>query len=115
MPQIPVPGLVLQKKWEDMAKYVYTVVLRHMPRLDRNTLGTEITQAIWCTESKIIQVACRVSGRVPLLQQIDIEAKTILRMIAVGTEMGIISEKKYLLLAEQFVEIGKIVGGLLKR
>lgn len=87
-----------------------------MPKMDRVTLGTGIVDMLWKTEQKIIQCAYAQYGRrTALLHEVDADAKTVIRMIAVGHGAGIVPEKKYLLLSEKFAEIGKIVGGLLKK
>ena len=113
---IQTPGLILQDKWEGVIKYVYTALLRHMPKMDRMTLGAGILDMLWKTEQKIIQCAYAQYGkRTALLREIDVDAKTVIRMVAAGHDAGIIPEKKYLLLSEKFAEIGKIVGGLLKK
>ena len=114
-PKLPAPNLILQRKWEAMAKYMYSQVLRHMQRLDRSTLGVELMQPVWRTERQIINIAFTSSGREPMLRQVDLEAKTILRMVAIGVEMGSIPHKKYEHISALLVEIGKIIGGLLKR
>ena len=94
---------------------MYSQVLRHMQRLDRFTLGTELMQAVWRTERLIIKVAYTAQGREPMLREVDLEAKTVMRMVALGTEMGSIPFKKYEQISEMVTEIGKIIGGLLKK
>lgn len=71
----------VQLKWEDMTKYAY-IMLRHMPKSERCTLGAEIRASIW----RGIRIIVRATHtRDPIQKQkmlldIDYEIKTMLAM-----------------------------------
>lgn len=58
----PVGGLLLQKKWEDMMKYVFQAILRNMPKSERFTLGSDIRALAWEVENALIQLSMRYGG-----------------------------------------------------
>lgn len=110
----PSGGLVLQKKWEDMMKYVFQAILRNMPKSERFTLGSDIRALCWEVENALIQLSMRFGNRWQLLNLVDVKAKTLLAMIRLGIQIGAIAEKRYATVSAMLVEIGKIVGGLKK-
>lgn len=110
----PVGGLILQQKWEDLAKYIFGHVLRDMPKSDKFTLGSDIRALIWEVESALIQLSLHTGNRWSLLNLVDVKAKTLLAMIRLGIQIGGIPQKRYEPVSSKLVEIGRIVGGLKK-
>ena len=108
----PVGGLILQQRWEDLAKYIFEAVLRNMNKADRFTLGEDIRKQLWGVEDTIVQISLKFGSRGQQLQAVDVKAKTLLAMIRIGVEIGAIPAKKYEQVSMKLVEIGKIVGGL---
>ena len=110
-------GLILQQKWEDLAKYIFPTVLRSMPKSERFSLGADIRGLIWEVEEILIQLSLKrgTNGfRLQLLQTVDIKAKTLMAMIRLGIQLDVIPQERYKTVSARLVEIGKIVGGLMK-
>ena len=107
-------GLILQQKWEDLSEYLFSSVLRDMPKSERFTLGTDIRSLIWEVESAMIQLSLRSGNRWALLNLVDVKAKLLLSMIRLGIRIRAIPERRYEPTADKLVEIGKIVGGMKK-
>ena len=107
-------GLILQQKWEDMAAYLFTSVLRGMPKEERFSLGADIRALVWEVEAALVQLSLRAGNRWTLLNLVDTKAKVLMAMIRVGIRTGAIPQKRYEPMSEKLVEIGRIVGGLKK-
>lgn len=107
-------GLILKRKWEDLTKYVFSVILRNMPKSERFTLGADMRSLIWEVDAALVQLAIRYGNRWTLLNIVDVKAKTFMSMIRLGIEIGAIPAKRYETVSAKLVEIGKIVGGLKK-
>ena len=52
--------LKIQQKWEDMAKYAY-IALRHIPKSERFTLGSELRSGIWKGLALITRANTRIA------------------------------------------------------
>ena len=107
-------GLILQQKWEDLSVYLFSCVLRDMPKSERFTLGADIRAVVWEVEAALVQLSLRAGNRWTLLNTVDVKAKVLLAMVRLGIRVGAIPEKRYEPIAARLVEIGKIVGGLKK-
>ena len=108
--------LILGKKLEDLMDYVYTSVLRDLPKAEKFTMGVDIRSLLWSTERTLIAFSLFTSGnRMKLLDDVDIAAKTLMKMIESGIRLRLISAKRQQVVAEKLAEIGRIVGGLKKR
>jgi hypothetical protein len=104
--------LKILQKWEDMAGYAY-VVLRHIPKSERFTLGAEIREVIW-NGLKLIIKANAVQNKKPYLIELDSEVKVLLALIRVAYELKLMPIKKYEIFSGKLIEIGKMIGGWLK-
>lgn len=107
-------GLILQQKWEDLAVYLFSCVLRNMPKSDRFTMGADIRAVTWEVEAALVQIHLRAGNRWQLLNTVDVQAKVLLAIIRLGIRVGAIPEKRYEPVSARLVEVGKIVGGLKK-
>lgn len=110
----PAGGLILEQKWEDLAVYMFSCILRDMPKSERFTLGADIRSLIWQVEDVLVQLSLHVGPRYNHLRFVDIKAKTLLTMVRIGIKIGAIPQKREEPVSQRLVEIGKIVGGLLK-
>lgn len=109
------PGsLILQQKWEDLTVYLFSCVLRDMPKSERFTLGADIRAVVWEVEAALVQLSLRAGNRWALLNTVDVKAKVLLSMVRLGIRVQAIPEKRYEPLSARLVEIGRIVGGLKK-
>jgi len=104
--------LKILQKWEEMAGYAY-IVLRHIPKSERFTLGAEIRGVIWKGLRLIIKANIARNKRQYLIE-LDSEVKVLLALLRVAHELGIIPMKKYEIFSEKLIEIGKMIGGWLK-
>ena len=112
--------LILQTKWEDFAKYMYSVVLRELPKSERGGLGKDIRDRIWLIESLIVELGLKHGIDLSNLNKIDIKVKVLTRMLMFATEIMINKEQSIALIPKKrrepmsgmLVEIGRIIGGL---
>ena len=95
-----------------MAAYAY-VALRHIPKSERFTLGAEVRAGIW-KGLRLIVKANAIRNRMPLLYEIDAEIKILLALMRVAYGLKIVPSKKYEILSEKLVELGKMLGGWIK-
>ena len=107
-------SLILQQKWEDLSVYLFSCVLRDMPKNDRFTLGADMRALVWEVEAALVQISLRSGNRWQLLNTVDVQAKVLLSMVRLGIRIGSIPEKRYESVSEKLVEIGRMVGGLKK-
>jgi hypothetical protein len=105
-----VQKLIIRQKWEAMAEYVY-IMLRHIPRTERFTLGAEIRGCVWRGLRFIIQANALRTGRIKILNNLDIEIQVLQGLIRTGKSLGIIPFKKYETSSRMMVEIGRMLGG----
>ena len=68
-------GLILQQKWEDLSVYLFSCVLRDMPKNDRFTLGADIRATVWEVEAALVQLSLRAGNRWTLLNTVEREGK----------------------------------------
>jgi len=102
--------LIIQQKWEAMAEYVY-ILLRHIPKSERFTLGAEIRASVWKGLRLIIAANARRGGRIVLQDEIDIEIQVLQGLIRTGMALGCVPIKKYEICSRLLVELGRILGG----
>lgn len=105
--------LIIQQKWEDMAEYMY-IVLRHIPKSERFTLGAEVRSSIWRGLRLIVRANAVRRERLRLLQDLDAEIKVLQGLIRTGRGLGIIPHRKYEIASQLLVELGKILGGWMR-
>ncbi|MCR5257393.1 MAG: four helix bundle protein [Desulfovibrio sp.] len=109
------PGkLGVQEKWEDLAEYLYGCVLRDMPKSERFTLGADIRANVWSTHAALVRLSLRAGSRASLLDQVDVQAKSLMAMVRLGIRIGAIPSKRQEPVARMLQEIGRMIGGLKK-
>jgi hypothetical protein len=106
-------SLKIQQKWEDMAEYMY-VLLRHIPKSERFTLGAEIRGSVWRGLKLIIRANNTRKDRLSVLHELDSEIKVLQSLIRTGSSLGIVPYKKYEVSSGLLVELGKMLGGWIK-
>lgn len=104
--------LNIQQKWEDMAQYVY-IALRHIPKSERFTLGVEMRSGIWRGVRLIVR-ANAARNKLTMLYEIDSEIKVLLALARVAHSLGVLPHRKYEIVSEKLVELGKMLGGWIK-
>lgn len=106
-------ALKIQQKWEDMAQYMY-VVLRHIPKSERFTLGAEIRGCLWRGLRLIIRANATRKDRMWYLYELDAEIKVLQGLLRTGRGLKIIAHQKYETASLLLVELGKMLGGWIK-
>lgn len=95
-----------------MAEYAY-VVMRHMPKSERWTLGSDIRHGVWRGLGLIIK-ANAVRAKIPILLELDMELKILSASIRTAARLKVVPIKQYEHIAAMMVEIGKMLGGWIK-
>jgi hypothetical protein len=90
------------------------VLLRHIPKSERFTLGADIRASIWLGLRLIIQANSSRTNRLERLDELDEEIKVLQGMIRTGRSLKIIDSKKYKISSAYLVEIGRMLGGWIK-
>jgi hypothetical protein len=101
--------LKMQQKWEDMAACMY-VVLRHIPKSERFTLGVELRHSVW-KGLRLIVRANAVTRRMAVLDELDAEMRVLLALVRTAHRMRLIPDKQYEILSARIVELGRMLGG----
>ena len=107
-------NFILKEKWEKLSVYIFSNILNSIPNNEKYTLGSDIRCILWDTDGYIVQVASKFGDRKALLEMIDVNAKKLLSMIKLGIDINAIPRKRHEPVSKMLVEIGKIVGGLMK-
>ena len=82
--------LKIYQKWEDMTGYAY-IMLRHIPKSERFTLGSEIRNSIW-RGLKLIIKANYSYNKKPILLELDMEIKVLLGLLRVAHGLKVLQE-----------------------
>lgn len=106
--------LAVQQKWEDLADYLYSCVLRDMPKSERFTLGADIRTCVWAVHAALVKLSLRLGSRSSLLDFADAQAKSLASMISLGIRIGAIPSRRQEPVAMKLEEIGRMIGGLKK-
>ena len=104
---------ILREKCKDAMKYTYNAI-EDMPKNHRFTLGHDIRMSM-LTLYRLILRAGKKYYKKTTLQEMDIEHDTLKGLIHVAMELKAINLKEYEIISEYLVEIGKIIGGWLKK
>ncbi|CAK7059406.1 MAG: hypothetical protein EUB_03420 [Eubacterium sp.] len=107
-----VPGLRLQTKIEDMAKYAFLLIVQ-FPKPDKFSIGEDIRDCIGRMLRLCISAKKKYFKKTTL-QDLDVENATLQSYIRVAHEMGIIPHKKYEYISGLLVEIGAMIGAWIK-
>lgn len=105
--------LVIYQKMYDLILYAYPVVNR-FPKQQRFTLGQQIQNTMLDIQKSIIQ-ANRQKNKTPILYQIDTDLEKLKFLIRLAKDLGFIDIKKYEHLGKQIAEVGRLLGGWLKK
>jgi four helix bundle protein len=105
--------LKIQQKCEDMIKYVYTA-LRYFPKSERFTLAADIKESMFKILSLIIRCN-KARDKNKYFKEIDIELIVFKSYIRLSMELEFIPIKKYENISNYITEIGKMLGGWIKK
>jgi len=105
----------LQTVWDDFVYYMYTVVLPKIPRYHRASLSRKVENTIWEISEAVEIAAYTRENRRTYLVRIDEKAKGLQSMLRLAIKINAVPNKRETEMAKRLLEIGKIVGGLLKK
>ena len=104
----------LKRKIEMLHKYMYPAILQHMKRVDRIAFGECILAWICDLHTIANEAEYNKRMRYKLYNEMDIIQKKIRNRLYLAQSVKAIPIKKYEVASEKLVEIGSMLGGLLK-
>ena len=92
------------------------ICVKHFPKQDRYTLGQK-TQQLTLEILELLFAANSASGieRIGLQKKIDLKLKILKTIIRLSCDVHAIDEKQYITLEKSLVEIGRMLGGWIKK
>ena len=99
---------VLQVKWDSIIVYVYKVILPHLNKSERISLGQDIRKVLWSVNRFIIEYIETDVEKQRLLLNMFVYSKLLIRMISVAIRVGAIPRKRLstvTTLVSQMIEI----------
>lgn len=105
--------LVIFQKVYDLILWLYPTVNK-FPKSQRFVLGQQIENTVLEILKGIIQ-ANQESNKTPYLKQISVDLDKLRILIRLSKDLKFISLRQYQFAAEKINEIGKILGGWIKK
>ena len=110
--------LTLIPKYEFYMEYMLEVILLHLPRTEKFSIGTEYKKSVYQMINYIMYLNkiknTNKEKTLKLLNKIDAEIMTQRIFARIMKNNRWIDENKFKIIMEQIYEIGKILGGLIK-
>ena len=103
---------LLLQKVQDMMKYSYPV-LQQFPKVEKFSLANDIRHCMNMILEYTITEEKKYT-KATTLERLDIENEKLKIYIRVSYEMKYIDKHRYGVWSEKVVEIGKMIGGLIK-
>lgn len=88
--------------------------LGQFPKSERHVLAADIRQGLYAVDSLIIRAQKKYFKKTTL-QDLDVEVELLKTKIRLAKELGFLPFKKYENLEKMLIEIGKMVGGWIKK
>ncbi len=105
--------LKIYQKYYDMLQYLY-IALRQFPKSEKFTLAAQIKNAA-IKGFRLIIHANKSKNKLTKLFELDIELEILKNLIRLSKDLGFMPCKKYEILSAKLVEIGKMLGGWIKK
>ena len=105
--------LKIAERVEEMIEYGYQAV-RHFPKSERHVLSQEIRLSMWRLMRLVIVCSKRYHKKTTL-QDLDAELELLRRQVRLAKTLGVLPFKKYETWSRYLDEIGRMVGGWIKR
>ncbi|MCC5811221.1 MAG: diversity-generating retroelement protein Avd [Ectothiorhodospiraceae bacterium] len=105
--------LKIAQKVEEMIQYGY-VAVRHFPKSERHVLSQELRLSMWRLLRLVIICSKRYHKKTTL-QELDAELELLRREIRLAKDLGVLPFKQYEVWARHLDEVGRMVGGWLKK
>jgi hypothetical protein len=87
-----------------------------MPKFDRYTLGLPIVpKAFDALDMAMLARSKKGNSQLLLVNKIDVELKSIQLRLRIANEAKCLPDKAHMILSEHLIELGKIIGGWLKK
>lgn len=109
-------NLIVLKKFSEYYRYFYQIY-KIFPKIDKYSIGKKILDEnleIYISIFKISKLKQQDANKKLLLIETNEKLDIIRFLIRNLSEMKIIKPKQYYILFEQLLEIGKMIGGLIK-
>lgn len=107
-------NLILYQKFYDLILYSFPIIGR-FPKNQRFTLGQQIENSMLDITKLIIQAnKFGNKNRLQNLYCVDVELEKLKLLIRLANDLGFMSQQRYGVFCERFVEIGRILGGWIK-
>jgi len=106
-------SLVLYQRYYDLMMYSFPIVNR-FPRDQRFVLGQQIQNQM-LEIGKMIVHANKLKQKKGKLYEIDVELEKLRLLIRMAKDLGLMSIKKYGIHCERTDEIGRMLGGWIKK
>lgn len=104
--------LKIYQKYYDMLQYLY-IALRQFPKSEKFTLAAQIKNSAIKGFRTIIH-ANKSKNKISKLFELDIELEVLKNLTRLSKDLGFMPLRKYEILSNQLVEIGKMLGGWIK-
>lgn len=105
--------LKIYQKAYDMVLFSYPA-LKNFPKAERHTLVASIKESMYTVLELIIK-AQKAKKKTRYLYRLDTEMEVLSTKVRLGAELQFLSIKKYKIWSERLTEIGKMLGGWIKR
>ncbi|OQB36454.1 MAG: hypothetical protein BWY06_02799 [Candidatus Latescibacteria bacterium ADurb.Bin168] len=107
--------LKIKAKTENMIQYAY-VAFRHMPKSERFTLCADMKRSLFrILELEIRANYAREQERLAMFRDLDIELDVFRSLMRLAKDLEFLPFQKYETLSEHVAEVGRMLGGLIKR
>lgn len=109
---MPYEELKVRQKVKDMMKYGYEV-LRQFPKSEKFALGADIKRCMDVMLERSVEAEFGYYKKTTF-REFDVANKKLLNYLQIAHELGFLSPHKLEVWSEKLIEIGKMIGGLIK-
>ena len=105
--------LKIKAKTEDLIKYAYCA-FAHFPKSEKFTLVADLKRSL----VRILELEIRANyarDKMPYLRDLDVELDVFRSIVRLSMDLGFMPFKKYEVLSIHVAEVGRMLGGLIKR
>jgi len=108
-----VKELIIYQKVYDLILYIFPIVAK-FPKNQRFVLGQQIENGLINLEKLIVQ-ANKEKDKKRTLFKVDVELEQVRLLFRLAHDLGFINMKKYEHISEGLAEIGRLLGGWMRR
>ncbi|PIN81102.1 four helix bundle protein [Candidatus Woesearchaeota archaeon CG10_big_fil_rev_8_21_14_0_10_32_9] len=107
-----IDGFILFKKYYDLLLWIYPVT-RKFPNKEKYVLGEKIQTIALNVLENIIMIASNKEREKALIKA-DIELEKLRILIRLSNDLKLLDLRRYEYASKKIIEIGKILGGIIK-